>query len=58
MTRELGDAAQADAYLAQAKRFFATAHEKAKDDQKSLDTLRAEMKEAGYALPPSPAKTQ
>ena len=58
MTRELGDAAQADAYLAEAKRFFATAHEKAKDDQKSLDTLRAEMKEAGCALPALPAKTK
>lgn len=58
MSRELGDAAQADAYLADAKRFFATAHEKAKDDQKSLDTLRAEMKEAGCALPALPAKTK
>ena len=42
----------------EAKRFFATAHEKAKDDQKSLDTLRAEMKEAGCALPALPAKTK
>ena len=58
MSRELGDAAQADAYLADAKRYFATAHEKAKDDQKSLDTLRAEMKEAGCALPALPAKTK
>ena len=58
MTLELGDASQVDAYLAEAKRFFATAHEKAKDDQKSLDTLRAEMKEAGCALPALPAKTK
>ena len=58
MSRDLGDARQADAYLADAKRYFATAHEKAKDDQKSLDTLRAEMKEAGCALPALPAKAK
>ncbi len=58
MSRELGDASQADAYHADAKRYFATAHEKAKDDQKSLDTLRAEMQEAGCALPALPAKAK
>lgn len=58
MTRELGDAAQADAYLADAKRYFATAHGKAKDDRKSLDALRAEMKEAGCALPALPAEAK
>jgi len=56
MTRELGDAATADKYFAEAKTHFATAHEKAKDDQKSLETLRAEMKEAGLELPALPAK--
>ena len=44
MSRELGDAANADKYLAEAKKYFATALEKAKDDKKSLETLQAEMK--------------
>ncbi|MGN0887358.1 MAG: hypothetical protein ACI4UY_00600 [Kiritimatiellia bacterium] len=54
MSREVGDTANADKYLVEAKKFFATAHEKAKDDQKSLDSLRAEMKEGGFALPALP----
>ena len=56
MSRELGDAANADKYLAEAKKYFVTAHEKAADDQKSLETLREEMKADGLALPALPAK--
>ena len=44
MSRELGDTANADKYLAEAKKNFVTALEKAKDDKKSLETLQAEMK--------------
>jgi len=51
MSREVGDAANAGKYLAEAKRYFVTAHEKAKDDRKSLDTLRDEMKADGIPLP-------
>ncbi|MGN0852862.1 MAG: hypothetical protein ACI4Q3_05750 [Kiritimatiellia bacterium] len=58
MSRELGDTANADMYLVAAKKHFASAHEKAKDDQKSLDAIRAEMKEGGFALPALPAKPQ
>lgn len=46
MSRELGDAANADTYLAEAKKYFKTALEKAKEDQKSLESLQAEMKSA------------
>ena len=56
MSRELGDAANADKYFAEAKKYFATAHDKAKDDQKSLETLRDEMKAAGLEPPALPAK--
>ena len=56
MSRELNDAANADKYFAEAKTHFATAHEKAKDDQKSLETLREEMKADGLELPALPAK--
>lgn len=44
MSREIGDAANADKYLAEAKKHFAPALEKAKDDKKSLEVLQAEMK--------------
>ncbi len=44
MSREIDDAANADKYLADAKKHFATALEKAKDDKKSLETLQAEIK--------------
>ena len=54
MSREIGDAANADAYLAKAKTYFAMAHDKAKDDRKSLESLRDEMKENGLALPALP----
>lgn len=58
LAREIGDAAQADACLADARTRFAAAHEKAKDDRKSLDALRAEMKDAGCALPALPAEAK
>ena len=58
LSRALGDAQQADAYLADARPRFATAHEKAKDDAKSLDALRAEMKAAGLEPPALPARAK
>ena len=57
LSRALKDDAQAKADLAQAFALFATAHDKAKDDAKSLDALRAEMKKAGAPLPALPPKT-
>ena len=56
MSRELGDAANADKYLAEAKKYFVTAHGKAADDKKSLETLEAEMKADGLAIPALPPK--
>lgn len=47
MSRELNDATAADKYFAEAKKYFAPALEKAKDDKKSLDALKAEMAENG-----------
>ena len=47
MTAELGDAAKAGEYKAEAAKCFATALEKAKDDEKSLASLKEEMKSAG-----------
>ena len=47
MSRELGDTAAADKYKAEAKKFFASALEKAKDDKKSLDALKEEVKPVG-----------
>ena len=56
MSRELGDAANADKYLDEAKKYFVTAHGKAADDQKSLESLEAEMKADGLAIPALPPK--
>lgn len=47
MTEELGDKAKAAAYKAQAKTYFSTALEKAKDEPKSLELIKEEMKTAG-----------
>lgn len=47
LSAELGDAAQSAAYKAEAAKYFAVALEKAKDDKKSLDFLKEEMKSAG-----------
>ncbi len=44
MSRELGDAANADKYLADAKKNFVLALEKAQGDEKSLKSLQAEIK--------------
>lgn len=55
MSEEVGDGAGAAKYLAEAKRHFATAHEKARDDRKSLEALEREMKDANVPLPAVPA---
>ena len=47
MSKEIGQPADHDKYLAEAKKYFATALEKAKDDKKSLNSLKEEMKSAG-----------
>lgn len=47
MTRDTGDAKKADEYLAEAKKYFKTALEKAKDDKKSLAELQKETKPLG-----------
>ncbi len=47
MSDKLGDAAKAAEYKALAKKYFATALEKAKDDKKSLDALKEEVKPVG-----------
>lgn len=47
LAREIGDAKKADELTARARKYYAPALEKAKDDKKSLDTLKAEMKSYG-----------
>lgn len=54
MSRELGDAAAADQYLASAKENFAVALTKAKEDEKSLETLKAEIKADNLNVQPKP----
>jgi len=46
MARELKDP-KADEYLALARKYYATALDKAKNDAKSLEAVKAEMKDAG-----------
>ena len=47
MTKKLGDEKKAAAFLAEAKKYFDSAKEKAKTDLKSLAALEAEIKSAG-----------
>ncbi|MGN0846758.1 MAG: hypothetical protein ACI4RA_05170 [Kiritimatiellia bacterium] len=53
MSREIGDAANAEAYLAKAKENFAIALDKAKDDKKSLEALQAELKADNLSVKPA-----
>lgn len=47
LAREIGDTAKADELAARAKKHYVPALEKAKDDKKSLEVLKAEMKTYG-----------
>ena len=47
LAREIGDTAQASQLTARARKYYAPALTKAKDDKKSLDVLKAEMKSYG-----------
>ncbi len=47
LTRELGDAAASAKYVEEAKKLFKTALEKAKEDDKSLEELKKEVKPLG-----------
>lgn len=51
MSKEIGDAEAAAKYLAEAKGLFATAHEKARDDKKSLEAIEKEMRDAKVPVP-------
>ena len=47
LAREIGDTKKADELAARAKKYYTPALEKAKEDKKSLDVLKAEMKSYG-----------
>lgn len=47
LAKEIGDAAKAAELLERAKKYFIPAEKKAKDDKKSLEALKAEMKSYG-----------